>query len=68
MAMKIDDVFHHMADAFISRKYTAHADARQRAMGLSYVTAEKQDLVSEVAVVLRQAHALGTKDALDEMW
>ncbi|WP_312414124.1 hypothetical protein [Shinella sp.] len=65
MAKKIEDQFHHMADAFISYKYTASADARQRSMGLSYVSAEKQDLISEVAAVMRLAYARGRNDVLD---
>lgn len=65
MARKIEDQFHHMADAFISSKYTAHADARQRGMGLSYVTAEKEDLISEVAAVARLAYERGKKDVLE---
>jgi len=54
MAKIIDDDIHRLAAAFISSKYTAHADDRQRAMGLSYVTAEKQDLISEVAAFARR--------------
>lgn len=54
MAKVIDDDIHHMAAAFISTKYTAHADERQRAMGLSYVTAGKDDLISEVAAFARR--------------
>ncbi|MBB6299934.1 hypothetical protein [Rhizobium leucaenae] len=65
MARKIEDQFHHMADAFISSKYTATADARQRSMGLSYVSAEKQDLISEVAAVARLAYARGRQDVLE---
>lgn len=65
MAKKIEDQFHHMADAFISSKYTATADARQRSMGLSYVSAEKQDLISEVASALRLAYARGKRDVLE---
>jgi hypothetical protein len=64
MAIKINDQFHHMADAFISSKYTATADARQRSMGLSYVSAEKQDLISEVAAVARLAYERGRQDVL----
>lgn len=65
MTRKIEDQFHHMADAFISSKYTATADARQRSMGLSYVTAEKQDLISEVAAVARLAYSRGRNDVLE---
>ncbi|MBY5553745.1 hypothetical protein J0664_05960 [Rhizobium leguminosarum] len=65
MARKIEDQFHNMADAFISSKYTATADPRQRSMGLSYVSAEKQDLISEVAAVVRLAYARGRRDVLE---
>ncbi|MNY64524.1 hypothetical protein D3C86_2016540 [compost metagenome] len=54
MARVIDDATHHLTEAFVSRKYTTHADSRQRAMGLEYVTAEKQDLVSEIAAFVRR--------------
>lgn len=53
MATKIDDWVQAEAERFIGRKYTTHADARQRAMGLSYVTAEQEDLIREVAYFAR---------------
>lgn len=53
MARKIDDYTHMAATRFINRKYTTHADERQRAMGLSYVTAGKEDLICEVAAFAR---------------
>lgn len=37
------------AQAYVKRKYTATADERQKAMGLSYVTAEVDDLAREFA-------------------
>jgi hypothetical protein len=37
------------AQAFIDRKYVARADERQKAMGLAYVEAERQDLAKEIA-------------------
>lgn len=37
------------AQAYVGRVYTANADERQKAMGLSYVTAEKDDLAREFA-------------------
>lgn len=36
------------AQQFVDRKYVARADSRQQAMGLSYVTAERQDLAREI--------------------
>lgn len=53
MAKHIDDYIHLMASNFISRKYVARADARQKEMGLSYVEAEKDDLIREVAAFAR---------------
>lgn len=37
------------AQEYVERKYTTHADDRQKAMGLAYVTAEKDDLAREFA-------------------
>lgn len=37
------------AQAFVERKYAARADARQKAMGLAYVEAERVDLAREMA-------------------
>jgi hypothetical protein len=34
--------------AFLDRKYVIQADARQRAMGLGYIEAERQDLAREI--------------------
>lgn len=61
MAKIIDDDIHLLAAAFVATKYTSHADARQRAMGLTYVTAEKTDLISEVAAFARRAVELSWK-------
>ncbi|MET3995878.1 hypothetical protein ABID65_007550 [Bradyrhizobium sp. S3.9.2] len=36
------------AQAFVDRKYTTRADARQKAMGLAYVEAERTDLAREI--------------------
>lgn len=36
------------AQAFIDRKYVVTADARQTAMGLGYITAERTDLAREI--------------------
>lgn len=38
-----------IAQAFVDRKYTMQADARQKSMGLAYVTAERTDLAREIA-------------------
>ncbi|MDX3966135.1 MAG: hypothetical protein QHD01_05985 [Bradyrhizobium sp.] len=38
-----------IAQAFVDRKYTMEADARQKSMGLAYVTAERTDLAREIA-------------------
>ena len=38
------------AQAFVDRKYVSRADERQRAMGLAYVEAERQDLAREMAL------------------
>lgn len=62
MAAKIDDSFHAIADALVSAKYTGFADARQRSMGLSYVTAEKEDLVREFAAFARAIFKMGQED------
>lgn len=64
MARHIDDIFHAMASLVLSTNYTTHADARQKAMGLSYVTAEKEDLNREVAALMRQVYHAGRKDLL----
>lgn len=64
MAKHIDDIFHAMAALALSGKYTTHADARQKAMGLSYITAEKEDLNREVAALMRQVFHAGRKDLL----
>jgi len=37
------------AQEFVDKKYTARADARQKEMGLAYITAERQDLAKEIA-------------------
>lgn len=37
------------AQAFLDRKYVTRSDARQKAMGLGYIEAERQDLAREVA-------------------
>lgn len=37
------------AQALVDRKYVARADERQKAMGLAYVEAERQDLAREIA-------------------
>lgn len=37
------------AQAYVDRKYVARADARQKAMGLAYVEAERVDLAREFA-------------------
>lgn len=37
------------AQAHVDRVYTSHADARQKEMGLAYVTAERVDLAREFA-------------------
>jgi len=37
------------AQAFIDLKYVARSDARQKAMGLSYIEAERQDIAREIA-------------------
>ncbi len=38
-----------MAQALVDRKYVARADERQKAMGLAYVEAERQDLAKTLA-------------------
>ncbi|THK38132.1 hypothetical protein EHS39_11655 [Ensifer sp. MPMI2T] len=63
MAKMIDDDIHHMAASFIATKYTTHADERQRAMGLAYVTAEKDDLIREVAAFARRMVDLMQEEA-----
>ncbi|KRR21677.1 hypothetical protein [Bradyrhizobium retamae] len=45
------------AQAFVDRKYVARADARQKAMGLAYVTAERQDLAREIVRFAETVHA-----------
>ena len=37
------------AQAYVDRKYVQQADARQKRMGLAYVTAERTDLAKEIA-------------------
>jgi hypothetical protein len=64
MAEHIDDIFHAMATLVLSGKYTTHADARQKAMGLSYVTAEKEDLNREVAALMRRMYRAGLRDGV----
>lgn len=54
MAYVINDDIHQFAQSFIARKYVSRADDRQRSIGVSYVTAETNDLVSEVAAFARQ--------------
>lgn len=53
MARMIDDEIHWQTDHWLKQKYTTHADARQAGMGLSYITAERQDLVREIAAFVR---------------
>lgn len=36
------------AQAFVDRKYVTRADARQKAMGLAYIEAERVDLAKEI--------------------
>ncbi|WP_407156335.1 hypothetical protein [Bradyrhizobium sp. STM 3557] len=43
------------AQAFVDRKYVATADARQKEMGLAYVTAERTDLAREIAAFTERA-------------
>jgi hypothetical protein len=43
MPLTQDDIF-----AFLTRKYTQRADARQRGMGLVYMEAETHDLAREL--------------------
>lgn len=50
-----------VAEAWIRRKYTQHADARQRSMGLSYTSAETKDLGRAFArFCLEHAHLVAT--------
>lgn len=44
-----------VAQAFVDRKYTMQADARQKSMGLAYVTAERTDLAREIAAFTQRA-------------
>lgn len=37
------------AQKFFDKKYVARSDARQKEMGLAYITAERQDLAKEIA-------------------
>ena len=39
---------------FIDKKYVAISDARQKEMGLSYITAERQDLAKEITNFVMQ--------------
>lgn len=43
--------------AFLIRKYATHADERQKAMGLSYVTAEVHDLSRQIARLFEYMNA-----------
>ncbi|MGO3930828.1 hypothetical protein [Rhodopseudomonas pseudopalustris] len=52
------------AQAFVDRKYTTRADARQREMGLAYVEAERQDLAREIASFAQQN---GIEDKLNQL-
>jgi hypothetical protein len=45
----MDDLLLMQAQVFVDRKYVARADERQKAMGLAYVEAERQDLAKEIA-------------------
>lgn len=42
---------------WLRRKYVTRADARQREMGLSYVTAETKDLAKEIARFIKEREA-----------
>lgn len=64
MAMFDNDI-HRLAANFIETKYTSRADTRQKSMGLSYIEAEKSDLIREVAAFARSAYQRGRKDVLD---
>ncbi|WP_445215924.1 hypothetical protein ACKWRH_26525 [Bradyrhizobium sp. Pa8] len=44
-----------VAQAFVDRTYTQQADARQKSMGLAYVTAERTDLAREIAAFTERA-------------
>ncbi|MCP1790951.1 hypothetical protein J2R95_000432 [Bradyrhizobium japonicum] len=44
-----------LAQAFVDRTYVQQADARQKSMGLAYVTAERTDLAREIAAFTERA-------------
>lgn len=44
-----------LAQAFVDRTYVQQADARQKCMGLAYVTAERTDLAREIAAFTERA-------------
>lgn len=44
-----------LAQAFVDRTYVQQADARQKSMGLAYVTAERTDLAREIAAFTEHA-------------
>ncbi len=49
--------------AFLQRKYSQSQDERQKAMDLTYTTAETHDLASEVARFLEQREAAEAETA-----
>lgn len=53
----IDDALSDQVEAYLRRIYVVKADARQQAMGLSYVTCETRDLAREVANFIRMREA-----------
>lgn len=53
---------------FLKRKYVLHADDRQRAMGLEYVTAEALDLAEETARFLSDTLNLCMVEAPSNDW
>lgn len=44
-----------LAQSFVDRTYVQQADARQKSMGLVYVTAERTDLAREIAAFTERA-------------
>jgi hypothetical protein len=44
-----------LAQAFVDRTYVQQADARQKSMGLAYVSAERTDLAREIAAFTERA-------------
>lgn len=56
-----------LAQAFVDCTYVQQADARQKSMGLAYVTAERTDLAREIArFTAQQTAALEAKLAESE--